>query len=200
MRWTGIEEVLRRLHPTGAYEGLVLENLDQHWPAGGVLSLLEQVGGASGLSACLEPLDFPVQRRHVLHIGLQEAPDWEEFNRLLSPSERAEALEGNGGSIAYWNILLSRLGPFWTGNWNVFGEKEGNIEPELSEVPHSFEWGIAVNRVHEIFSQFYLAEVDSGSLFTLVSWMTLSRKYWSPAGTPPPKHPTLYDALFEDKP
>ena len=194
-----IDEVLRRLHPTGRYEDLALGMMDHHWAEEGPSHLLNQLIAVPGVSACLELAEFEMERRHVLHVGRQEAPTWQEFHRLFSDEDRREALQEGGGSIVYWNILLSRLGPFWTSYWNEFIEQGGRIVPEPSSAPDTFEWKIVVNGVEEILRDEGLTRVSRELLDRPVQWLSVSPDHHSPVARKI-GNPTVYDALFEDIP
>jgi len=194
-----IDETLHRLHPTGRYEDLALGMMDHHWAEEGPSHLLNQLIAVPGVSACLELAEFEMERRHVLHVGRQEAPTWQEFHRLFSDEDRREALQEGGGSIVYWNILLSRLGPFWTSYWNEFTEQGGRIAPELCTPPDSFEWKTVVVNVEELLRGEGLTRVNPELLDRPVRWLLVSPEHHSPvaggAG-----NPSVYYALFEDLP
>src|SRR5688500_6229805 len=85
----GVEGALRRAYPGGLLDEPELEALDQDLPGERLAALLETVAAIPRLNAVME---VEVVRSHILHIGSEDAPDWEQLNRELTDGERNAAV------------------------------------------------------------------------------------------------------------
>src|SRR4051812_43575882 len=138
---TPIEREVRRVHADGKYENLLIDLLDAYTSPGALRSLLQALNSSPALVAELELASQAADRSHTLHIGQRSRPSWERFNRALPDFARVDELQKNG-SLLFWNVQLSRVGPFWTSYWNNFVLENGKPTPKLLTDPPGFEWGL----------------------------------------------------------
>ena len=192
-----IEQALRRTHPTGKYEELALDRLDPYTTSRQLKSLLQRVNSSQFARADIELASSEMERSHILHVGLDNGPSWGEFNRAVSGEERLTCLREHGGSLLYWNIQLSRVGPFWTGYWNEFAERRGRIMPELVSAPSSYDWVRIIDDTQSILASSGFTEVDQALLDIPVTWMTTASGYLLEGRGQNPS-PTVQDCLFND--
>ncbi len=194
---TQVERVLHALHPGQLYEAPDLEVFDRHLRPEAMRMLLSRVADQNCLIAELEPALSEMDRSNHLHIGLCSLPSWSKFNRGLEGHARLAALRDHGGSIVYWNIDLSRVGPFWKGFWNRFTEHRGRVIPELSNEPSSSEWTEGVSSTRDVLASFNLRELPPDVLALPVHWLkTHMSAMLMQRGQSP--HPTVENGLFTD--
>jgi len=191
-----VDAVLRRMHPTGKYEDLLAERLDQHLSWDQLHTLVRDLKMIPGVCVYLDPAESEDDRSHVIYVGTALAPAWDSFNRVLSDPEREAALHSLG-SITYWIIRLSRVGPFWMDFWNQFVRLGHRIVPEFSTRAPTLEWQFITSTVSSILSSYSLEFLSSASLHVPVNWMTTDeRDLLVERGLDPT--PTVYDGLFSN--
>jgi hypothetical protein len=188
--FAGVVTAVRRMYATGTVDEPVVDLLDRHF-ARGLRALADAVGSVPGATAVLEP---EVVRSHVLHVGLSVAPDWQAFNREYARQARAAAIRERDGEIVYWNILLSRIGPFWTDYWNGFRVVDGLARPVQIGAPESAGWTSIRREVANCLAWFGLKLVGGDLLGLRVSLSDEKDRSTSTGAD----QPTVYDALFSD--
>jgi hypothetical protein len=186
-----VDRVLRSAYPSLVLEDLDPDALDKHLPLDQLPALLERLSVIRGMNAVIEP---EIVRSHLLHVGRDEYPDWESFNRGSSRSERNVAIAEAGGELAFWNILLSRVGPFWTAYWNTFRIRQERVVPELTEQPADVRWSAIMKAVQAELGSSGIYEVDPRLRGDSITWL----RYTHDDADEHSRSPTIYDALFSD--
>jgi hypothetical protein len=189
---TEVERALRRVYPTGTLDEPDLEALDQHLRGDRLEALFHAIASLRGLNAVLE---VEIVRSHVLRIGTDDTPDWERLNREFGDRQRKAAVAAAREGLLYWNIMLSRIGPFWSEYWNLFQVREGIVVPEVVHQPRSSQWMTIINQVRPALATFGVCQVSEDMLAVPVPWLTVSSEIASKA---PPRRATVYDGLFSD--
>jgi hypothetical protein len=181
---------LERVYPSGVVRDPDHNVMDAHLPPQALDALLSALAGVQHLNAVVEP---DTGKSHMLRIGLDDAPDWEILNRRLSSRERREAVMRRDG-ILYWNVMLSRVGPFWTGYWNRFFVSAGQVVPALTDPGCGMVWPKLIKDVTDTLAAHELKQVDPSLLKATVPWL---RMVADPSST---THSgvTVYDAVFSD--
>jgi hypothetical protein len=131
-----------------------------------------------------------VVRSHMLYVGLHDFPDWQHLNRSLTGAARVSEVSRHPEGIPYWIIMISRLGPFWHGYWNVFRMRDGRVVPEWARDHRAGDWPHIRRGVSRIFADVNLCEVRRDVLDARVKWSPEPRTTHKPV--------TIYDALFSD--
>jgi hypothetical protein len=185
-----IRRVLSQVYPTGALEDLTPDVLDVHLDNERLDALLGSVARVDGLTVVFEP---ELVKSHCLHVGVAGAPDWEAFNRELSLRQRVSAVAERNGQIVYWNILLSRLGPFWTDYWNTFEVRKNQAVPSLTEPSTTPEWTAVRSNVRRVLGSFGLRRVGRELSSLRTEWLA---HHGDPRSSGP--RPTVFDALFSE--
>lgn len=192
--FASIQPDLHRLHPTDVLDEIDVNELDTHLPRLRLLALLHEVGRVQGANAVLET---EIVRSHILHVGCGDAPDWERFNREMSRRKRVSILQRLGGGILYWNLRFSRIGPFWTDNWNMFQVRGDVVVPEVVDPPDRGTWTTIINRIRQILADYEFREIPPALLRSRIPWLRYSGDRTA-LDDIPDEHSTVYDALFSD--
>lgn len=189
-----IDREVRRVHPDGKYEHLLVDRLDANLPSSRLRSLLTRLNSSPGVVAELEPVIQDADRSHTIHIGQRNRPSWLDFNRTLPDSTRADELRENG-PIVFLNVQLSRVGPFSTSYWNNFVLENEKPTPTILSDPPSFEWAAIQNLTQETLESYGIERVSSELLNKPISWLSssLDRALENRGRFP---GPTVYHALF----
>ena len=191
------DRAIRRVHPSGEFEEPLLDRFDEHLGSDRLTFLLRQVRAVPSATADLELPTTPAERSCTLYVGVEGAPRWACFNRELLGRQRLIALRSYGGEIAFWIIMISRVGPFWMSYWNRFQEHGGEVVPEVAtELPWS-PWPRITNGIRAVLTQFGLREVDTAVLDTPIYWMSTAVGYLLEQRGRSPL-PTVYHSLFGD--
>jgi hypothetical protein len=191
-----IERTIRGLHPSGRYEDLSPDRLDAHLAVRQLESVVGQVNATPEASADLEMAAQSLERRHILHVTEKGRPSWHQFNRFLTDEARVNILRRQG-ALLYWNIRLSRVGPFCTSYWNEFVLRRGIITPELSSSPTGDEWKRIIRSVEAILAASGLTWVPPDLLERPIPWLFSTADYLLESRRRFPG-PTAYHVLFGD--
>ncbi|HYW10029.1 MAG TPA: hypothetical protein VE913_23890 [Longimicrobium sp.] len=189
-----LDRAAHRVYPTQFFDELDTSVADTHLSMEHLDDVLQAIASISGITAVVE---VEMVKTHVLHVGLESAPTWEELNRVFTPRERVSAVARSGADLLYWNILLSRFGPFWTGYWNRFDRKQGRVVAKLVNQGDSEEWCRIRAHVTAAFSTFGLREVPSELLDSRLSWLDVRDSHGT-AHQRDGRGPSIYDAFFSD--
>jgi hypothetical protein len=192
-----VERVMRRVHRDGRYESVAPGSFDAHLSDRDLQSLVKRVNSIPGARAVLELAAQLMDRSHTLHVSEADRPTWEEFNRLATEPERLHELRAVGEPLLYWNIRLSRLGPFWASTWNRFFVRRGRVGVEVCAEPAGFEWHTIICRVTDTLQSLKLEHLDYEVLDKPVPWLSSSADYLLESRGQYPG-PTVYNVLFED--
>lgn len=180
-----INRVLRIAYPTGVLADLGEQSLDKHMGLDEILLFVQEISRNGLVTAVLEP---EVVKSHVLHVGLSGDPDWELLNREMTDEQRSDVVRRRG-HVAYWNLLLSRIGPFWTGYWNTFQLMNGRVLPSWSESVVSGAWPRIRSTVSTVLSDAGFIEVPHRL------WNAPVNLLWSASSG----QVKVYDALFSEE-
>jgi hypothetical protein len=179
-----VERCVRVVYPSGHIEEPDLAAVDLHLDSDGVARLANAIVAGPCATAATE---LEVVKSHIIHVGGCDAPDWEEFNRGMTPPERRAAVARCEDGLAYWNVKVSRMGPFWTGYWNTFRLQGDRVVPESSGVPGEYEWVEILRHTKTVLSSNGLLEISREMLDRTLRWFGRNED-----GV------TVYDALFSD--
>lgn len=182
-----LEPHLRRVYPSGdLYEARVGE-LDVRFRSRFQSDLAGDLRAIPGIAAEVMPLDLPWSRSCTVNVGLDRSASWVRFNRARNEGEREGTLERAGGSVAFWTVQMSRVGPVWTGVWNEFPRRNKAVVPVI--VPEPPGWRGAATAVTTVLSRHRVTEMPSELLNQPVSWMIGST---TPSVTSDERPPSIY--------
>lgn len=187
---------MKAAHPTRRYEDLRLETppdlLDNK-----LQLLLLDLGHSGFLTADLDLPSYAMERSATLHIGKSGLPRWGELNRTYSGVERRTFVRDALETVLYWNIQLSRLGPFWIGYWNTFVLTKGEVRVEVCAPPESTDWRHIIDTTTATLRKHHYTAVPKELLDQPVQWLTTAQAYLLTDRNQPP-HPTVSNVLFYD--
>jgi hypothetical protein len=186
-----IDRALRHAYPTMVLDELDVAVLDRDPTEERLTKMLSSIASTPHLTAVLEA---EIGRAHVLHVNCANAPDWQQLNREFSGPERERAVVTSGGRIVYWNILLSRIAPFWTGHWSMFQVEHGTVFPRVVPEEAGKMWTQVTSAVRSILASYGFREVSQELLDSPVKSLRLSRIEEGSADD----LLTVYDAIFSE--
>jgi hypothetical protein len=190
-----LDRELREAHPTSVYEEIDPGALDRHLEGEELKRLLAAVNAVSGARVSASVVEEVWERSHMVHVGASDAPAFHEF--VVLGGARVSLIREHGGSIPYWIIHLSRVGPYWTAYWNDWRVKDGRPHIEM-RAPGSPEWTSIVERVSSLLAERGWREIGPEVLDLHLPWLsTLSADVLVERGASP--HPTVHDALFAEE-
>jgi hypothetical protein len=188
-----VEKALQRAYPTKVIDELHVSILDSDLPSDRLRDLFNSIASTPQSKAVFE---VDVGKAHVVHVGYEGVPDWEELNREFTSRERFVAIAESGGGILYWNILLSRIAPFWAGYWNFFQVKNDEVCPEIVAEDTGDVWTHVTFSVRSTLASYGLHEVSQALLDSPVTWLHPEPNS-KPAGSTTHRL-TVYDAIFSE--
>jgi len=122
-------------------------------------------------------------------VSSMSAPSWHSFNRKLPEQARYQIVLNAKDPIVFWVVHVSRLGPFWTGDWNTFSIEGDRVVSAMAVEPDDPKWRMVTSRVRDVLKRLGLNELTASEVKCPASGLQSSR------GAP---GPTLFEALFVD--
>ena len=183
-----LKKYLSRSYPSGVFRRFGADPLDVDLEPARFDALIDEIARVTNLNAVVEA---DGAKSHTLRVGLSNAPDWEVLNRGMGKADRIALLSRRKGGVLYWNVILSRIAPLWTGHWNRFEVVGGEVLPRLVEASREEAWQHLCSDVSGILSRFGLFEVDRSLVRSQLPWLRESMDPASP-------NLSVFDAFFSD--